>query len=191
MGKVHYDLTNVHVAKRTVNTDGSVTFGDPKRFPGAVSMDLAAQGETVKFRADAMDYYVSNSNNGYDGDVTFAMVPDWFREEYLGDTLSETDKVLVENAEASGEAFALMYEFKGDKYHRRHVLYNCVASRPNIKGENKDSQKQPDTEALHITASPQEDGMVKASTTPETSETTYKNWYKKVWMKDGDLNSVE
>lgn len=183
--KVHYDLTNVHVAPLTMDLEeGTVTFGTPKRLLGAISMDLSAQGESVKLRADGMDYYVTESNNGYAGDLNIAMVPDWFRQEYMGDTLSEKDKVLVENAQATAKPFALLYEFLGDVSHRRHCLYNTTAARPNIKGENKDNQKDPDTEALSLTARPLPDGKVKASTTADTPASVYENWNKAVWVKD-------
>ena len=183
--KVHYDLTNVHVAPLTMDLEsGAVTFGTPKRLLGAISMDLSAQGESVKLRADGMDYYVTESNNGYAGDLNIAMVPDWFRQEYMGDTLSEKDKVLVENAQATAKPFALLYEFLGDVSHRRHCLYNTTAARPNIKGENKDNQKDPDTEALSLTARPLPDGKVKASTTADTPASVYENWNKAVWVKD-------
>lgn len=183
--KVHYDLTNVHVAPLTMDLEeGTVTFGTPKRLLGAISMDLSAQGESVKLRADGMDYYVTESNNGYAGDLNIAMVPDWFRQEYMGDTLSEKDKVLVENAQATAKPFALLYEFLGDVSHRRHCLYNTTAARPNIKGENKDNQKNPDTEALSLTARPLPGGKVKASTTADTPASVYENWNKAVWVKD-------
>ncbi|MCI7638220.1 MAG: phage tail protein [Clostridiales bacterium] len=183
--KVHYDLTNVYVAPLTVDLEaGTVSFGAPKRLPGAISMDLAAQGEQTKLRADAVDYYVTNNNNGYSGDLNVAMVPDWFRQEYLGDTISTTDKVLVENAQAEPKPFAMLYEFLGDKSRRRHCLYNVTASRPNIKGENKDNQKEADTESMTMTALPLPNGNVKASTTAETPKTVYDNWTKSVWEKD-------
>lgn len=183
--KVHYDLTNVHVAPLTFDLDaGSVSFGTPKRLPGAISMDLAAQGDVVRLRADAMDYYVAYGNNGYSGNLNIAMVPDWFRQEYLGNTISEKDKVLVENAEDQHKPFALLYEFLGDQKHRRHVLYSCTANRPNIKGENKENQKEADTEALALTVSPLPDGNVKASTTAETPAGVYGKWNEAVWVKD-------
>lgn len=183
--KVHYDLTNVHVASLTIDLEGgTVSFGTPKRLLGAISMDLSAQGEQVKLRADAIDYYVSNSNNGYSGDLNIAMVPDWFRQEYLGDTLSEKDKVLVESAQAEPKPFALLYEFLGDANHRRHCLYNTTAARPNIKGENKDNQKEADTESLSLTSLPLPDGKVKASTTADTPQAVYDGWNKAVWVKD-------
>ena len=189
--KVHYDLTNVYVSPLTVDLDtGTVTFGVPKRLPGAISMDLAAQGEQIKRRADAIDYYVTNSNNGYSGDLNIVMVPDWFRQEYLGDTLSENDKVLVENAQAEPKPFAMLYEFLGDKSRRRHCLYNVTASRPNIKAENKDNQKEADTESMAMTALPLPDGKVKASTTADTPKLVYENWTKSVWVDDSSAGVI-
>lgn len=183
--KVHYALTNVYIATLEMNLEtGTVTFGTPKRLLGAVSMDLSAQGDVIKLRADAMDYYVVNSNNGYQGDLNIARIPDWFRSDILGGTVTASDKVMVETTTQEPKAFAMLFEFLGDVKGIRHVLYNCAASRPNIKGENKDNLKDPDTDTLSLTASPLQDGKVKASTTAETPENVYKNWFQKVWEKD-------
>ena len=183
--KVHYALTNVYIATLEMNLEtGTVTFGTPKRLLGAVSMDLSAQGDVIKLRADAMDYYVVNSNNGYQGDLNIARIPDWFRSDILGDTVTASDKVMVETTTQEPKAFAMLFEFLGDVKGTRHVLYNCAASRPNIKGENKDNLKDPDTDTLSLTASPLQDGKVKASTTAETPEGVYNNWFKKVWEND-------
>lgn len=181
--KVHFDLVDVHVAK--VNFDGGkVAFGTPKKLEGSISMDLSPEGDVVKLRADGTDYYTSTGNNGYSGDLNLAMVPDWFREEYLGNTVSTKDKVMVEDANTEPERFALLYGFKYDKQARRHVLYNCMASRPNIHGENKDNPKEPDTESLPLTCSPLPDGKVKASTTYATPTAVFDGWFDSVWEKD-------
>ena len=182
--KVHYDLVDVHVAPLTIEA-GVVTYGSPKSLPGSISMDLAAQGNHSKLRADGQVYYQSYSNNGYEGNLNLAMVPDWFRKEYLGEVLDEADKVQIENAEAEHKPFALLYGFKGDAKRRRHVLYNCMAGRVGIKGENKENQKDPDTESLPLSAVPLPDGGVKASTTADTTEAVYKNWLTSVWMPKG------
>lgn len=180
--KVHYDLVDVHVASLTI-AEGAVTFGTPKPLLGSISMDLSAQGSSYKLRADGIDYYRTNSNQGYEGELNLAQVPDWFRQEYLGETLDETDKVQVENAEAEFKPFALLYGFKGDKVRRRHVLYNVMANRPGIKGENKENEKEPDTESLPISAVPLPGGNVKASTTKDTPESVYNGWLSTVWQK--------
>ena len=181
--KVHYDLDDVHIAPLTLTGD-KPSWGDPVRLYGAIGMDLGAEGETTKQRADGMDYYVSVANNGYAGDLSLAMVPDWFKEGYLGHKITATDKVLVENADIEPKPFAILFRFKGDKHARRHVLYNCVAARPNIKGENKDNPKAPDTESLSLTASPLPNGWVKSSTTAETPEAVYTNWNNTVWFNN-------
>lgn len=181
--KVHYDLEDVYVAPLT----GSLAepqYGDYKKLDGAISMDLAAQGDVVKLRADGIDYYVSYSNTGYNGNLNLALVPDWFRQEYLGETMSEVDKVLVENASAEPTPFALSFAFKGDKAKRRHVLYNCISGRPNLAGNNKENPKEPDTESLNLTASPLADGRTKASTTAETPESVVTGWNTAVWLAD-------
>lgn len=182
--KVHYDLANVHVALLTidVSTDTpKITFGDPKKLPGAISMDLSAQGNVIKLRADGMDYYVVNDNDGYAGDLNIAIVPDWFRQEYLNESLDESAKVLVENSNNNPNPFAMTFEFAGDAAHRRHVLYNVATSRPNIHGENKENQKEGDTDTLSLTASPLPDGRVKASTTKDTPDEIYNGWNTKIW----------
>ena len=185
VNKYHYDLTNVYVAELTKDdAETGATFGTPERVKGAVSMDLSPQGEITKFRADASDYIVTESNNGYEGDITFAMVPDWFRQKYLGNTLSEKDKVMTENSYSETKKFALLFEFLYDKKHRRHVLYSCIATRPNIKGENKENPKEPDTEAMKLTASPLLNGDVKSSTTDETPDSVYNAWNTAVWTED-------
>ena len=181
--KVHYDLDDVYVAKLTIK-DGAVSYGDPRRLFGAIGIDLSAEGDTTKLRADGMDYYVSVANNGYTGDLSLAMVPDWLKAEYLGHMITEQDKVLVEDTAIEPNPFALLFRFKGDKHGRRHVMYNCVAARPNVKGENKDNPNDPDTEALPLTCSPLPDGKVKASTTAETPASVYDNWNKAVWLQD-------
>lgn len=181
--KVHFDLTNVYVAPLTFE-GGVPAFGAPKRLPGAISMDLSPQGNTVKLRADGIVYYSTTSNSGYEGDLNLAMVPDWFRSECLGEKLTEKDKVLVENALAEPSPFALLYEFLYDKKHRRHAIFSCMAGRVNVKGENKDNQKDPDTETLRLTAVPLPDGKVKASTTEETPDEVYQGWNTAVWTGD-------
>lgn len=178
--KVHYDLVDVFAAALTF-TEGKPTYGTPKQLEGSIGLDMSAQGSSYKLRADGIDYYRTYSNSGYEGDLTMALVPDWFRQQYLGESLS-TDKVAVENAEAEHKPFALIFGFKGDASRRRHVLYNCMAGRPGIKGENKDNEKEPDTESLPLSAVPLPDGSVKASTTAETTESVVSGWNSAVWL---------
>ena len=91
--------------------------------------------------------------------------------------------VLVENSNITEmEKFALLFEFDGDVRCIRHVLYNCSASRPSIESETKEDTIEPGTEKLSITADPREDGLVKSRTGDSTSEATYNDWYKQVYI---------
>ena len=177
--KIKYNLKNVHYADIT-ESEGKVTWGKPVAVPGAVSLSLDAEGETSPFYADGVTYYVSVTNNGYSGDLEMALIPDDFRTGILGDT-KDIKNVLTENADATVKSFALLFQFDGDVNGIRHVLYNCKATRPTIESETKEDTIEPKTETLSLTVSPLSDGRVKAKTTDETDETTYNEWFNKVY----------
>ncbi len=179
--KVKYGLCNVYYAPHVVGPDGGITFSKPKRYPGAVSLSLNSQGDKNKFYAENVAYYVAAANDGYEGDFEAALMPDSFAVDVLGEKLDETDQVLVEDASVEGNAFALLFQFEGDKHGTRHVLYNCTAARPTVAGKTTTNTKEPDTTALTITAAPMEDGMVKARTTANTPAEIYNGWFDAVW----------
>ncbi len=181
--KIKYNLKNVHVATLTQDSEGGYTYGSPKPIPGAVSLTMDAQGETTPFYADGIVYFRSVSNNGYSGDLEIALIPDWFREEILKET-KDANGVLVEtNKDVEPVYFALLFEFDGDKKAIRHVLYYCaVSTRPTMESQTKEENIEPGTESLSISADPREDGLVKARTGDDTTDETYTNWYKTVYL---------
>ncbi|MDY2594616.1 MAG: major tail protein [Oliverpabstia sp.] len=179
--KVKYNLKNAHYAMQKTGEAGAVTYDTPVALPGAVSISLSANGEPENFYADGVAYYVINNNMGYDGDLELALIPEDFRIAALNETLDEK-KVLIENADAELNAFALLFEFDGDVRHIRHVLYNCSASRPGISGKTNEENREVQTETLTIKATPLASGIVKAKTGNETDATTYADWYKAVYM---------
>ena len=176
--KIKYNLKNVHAAKLTKGLGDAYTYETPKAIPGAVSISLDAEGDSSPFYADGIVYFRSTSNNGYSGDLEIALIPEWFRTDILKEELDKNG-VLVENAAiAETEKFALLFEFDGDANAIRHVLYNCTASRQ----ETKEDKIEPGTEKLSLTADPREDGLVKSRTGDTTTEATYKDWYKTVYV---------
>lgn len=177
--KVRYGVKNVHFAPIT-ETGGDITFGTPIKFPGAVSLTLEPLGETTPFYADDSAYYVSVSNNGYEGTYEVAEIPLEFRTKILGDDLSE-DGILTETTTSKPKQFAMMFEFDGDVKATRHVLYNCTASRPSQGSETKGESIEPGTSELSFTASPNAEGIVKRSTTATTTDEIYNAWYTKVF----------
>ena len=178
--KVKYNLKNTHYAKITVGTDGVVTFATPVRIPGSVSLALDAQGEITPFYADGIVYYKSAANNGYEGDLEIALVPESFRIDILAEKL-DSKKVLIENSDAKASSFALLFEFDGDEKAIRHVLYNCVSTRPSLESQTKEDTIEPVTETLTISATPLANGNVKARTGNETDPVAYSGWYDTVY----------
>ena len=180
--KVKYNLKNVHAAKLTKTEDGKYTYATPQPIPGAVSISLDAEGDSSPFYADGIVYFRSTANNGYSGDLEIALIPEWFRTDILKETLDKNG-VLIESSKVTEmEKFALLFEFDGDVRFIRHVLYNCTASRPSIESETKEDTIEPGTEKLSLTADPREDGLVKSRTGDSTSEATYNDWYKQVYI---------
>ena len=182
--KVKFNLKNVHVAKMLEEEDGVFSYETPRAIPGAVSLSLDAEGDNNPFYADGIVYFRTFSNNGYSGDLEMALIPDWFREEFLGETM-DSKKVLVENANNVDPVyFALLFEFDGDENTIRHVMYHCLASRPSVSSQTKEESIEPVTETLQLNADPREDGLVKAKTGAETDATVYQNWYSAVYIPD-------
>lgn len=180
MAKVKYGLSNVHYAVATIDdTTHAATYGTPVAFPGAVSMTLEAQGELTPMRADNIDYWVGNSNNGYQGDLEMALITDDFLENVLGQ-VKDTSGMLVELKDTEAIHFALLYQFEGDDAATKHVLYNCTASRPSQAGQTTEDTIEPQTETVTITASSifntalgQEVVKAKAKKTDSTYATFY------------------
>lgn len=197
--KYHYDVKNCHYCTGTRNDDGTITFGsEVKREPGLMSMDMGAEGEVTKVRADGIDYLVLSSNNGYSGTLNFVKVSDQFRQDCLSEIADEKTGIQYEDADADPVPFALMGEFKGDAEGIRWIYYNCTASRPNQAGENKDNQKEPDTEELSVTASPlpvtingEEKNIVRGGITKSQNEATFNEWFNKVILPGAEVTSSD
>lgn len=182
--KVKYGLKSVYYAVATIAANGSATYTTPVPWPGAVNLSLDAQGDVTKFRADNIDYWVGQSNNGYSGSLESALVPDSFKKDVLG-YFEDSAGMLVEDAGASTTPFALLFQFEGDDKATRHVLYNCTASRPAVNGQTTDAAIEPQTESVDLTASSiyvtaLSKDVVKASALE--SSTNYSSWFTAVQL---------
>lgn len=184
--KIKYGIENVHYAVATIAADGSATYGTPKRLPGAVSLSLDPQGDTNPFYADNIAYYVTVANNGYEGDFELAKIPEDFLVDVLG-YKRDSNGVLLEDPNAGTVSFALLFQFEGDVFAKRHVIYRCAAARPSVSGSTKTEQIEPQTETISLTVTsvynPDIDAdVVKATANPVDNATQYNAWFSAVYQ---------
>lgn len=183
--KIRYGIKNCFYATATLSSTNTATYGTPVALPGAVSISLDPQGETSPFYADNIVYYTSVANTGYEGDLELAKIPDSFLIDCLG-YFADSNGVLIEDANALSKNFALMFQFEGDAHAKRTVLYNCVATRPNMSGQTKEESIEPQTETISLVATTVynavlDKDLVKASATPaQTSQ--YNSWLTSVYQ---------
>lgn len=177
--KIKYGISKCYYAVATDDGTGTLTYGTPVALPGAVSLSLEAQGDTNNFYADNIIYYASSANNGYQGDLELALLPDSFRTAVLGETLDATKGIYLEHANVPTVEFALLFQFEGDESATRHCMYRCTASRPATNGSTKEESIEPQTESITITAMPRINDELVKSRCPSTAS-AYANWFTTV-----------
>ncbi len=187
--KVGYGLKNVYYSVITL-TNNVPSYATPVHIPGAVNLTLSPVGEKVRFAADDReDYFAENVNNGYDGTLEMALIPDSFRIDVLGDIV-DVNGAIVEKANATVKRFALMFEFDGDAKKARGVLYNVLANRPNIEGTTRSSSKEPKSETLEVEARPAADTS-NVRTKVLQGDTGYDTFFSAVYLEDAVTNTAD
>lgn len=160
--KVKYGLKNVHVWPINAESATETTYGEVIKIPGAVALSLKIKGENVQFYADDSTYFSEYSNNGYEGDLEIALVPEAFETGILG-MVKDKNGAIVESKDAKPKKYAMAFEFDGDATQTRHILYNCSSSRTDIEGKTTEGKREPQTEKISIVAMPRLDnGNIKA-----------------------------
>ena len=191
--KIKYGLKNVHYSPITETTAAgktTVTFATPIAIPGAVNLTLSPVGDTTPFYADNMEYFTAIANNGYDGTLEMALIPDSFKVTILKEVL-DTNKVQFEENDKQPAPFALLFEFDGDNSATRHVMYFCKATRPNIESSTKGQSIEPKTETLTLTCRTIPGStLIKAKTTSETTSPIYEAWYSAVYQKASEAGGA-
>lgn len=182
--KVKFGFKNCYYATIT-ESGGSITYGTPTKLAGAVSMSLSASGDNTEFYADDSLYWSDENNNGYEGTLELALIPDSFAKDCLGYT-EDTNKVLHQNANNATAPFALLCEFTADDGAIKYAFYNCMASRPDISGNTKGENKEVQTETLNIKIRPRgTDGEVLNHTKDDTPTGIIEGWYSAVYESTG------
>jgi phi13 family phage major tail protein len=179
--KVVYGLKNVHYSVITEDEMGGFIYGTPVALKGAVEISLEPRGETSDFYADDMLYYTTTTNAGYECTLTVANITNEFRQDVLGEELIPTDLVMTENTNQRTNRIAFLFEFDGDQKAVRHCLYNCTVTRPSLTSATKTETAEPQNQELSMVSAPREDGVVKRSTTTDTTTAIYDGWYSAVY----------
>lgn len=173
--KVKFGLKNVNVWPITEATSEKVTYAEVIKVPGAVSLSLEASGDSNPFYADDMIYWNQYSNNGYEGELEIALIPEEFEVQILG-YLKDKNGAIVESNASKSKNYAMAFEFDGDVTQTRHIFYNCSSSRPNIEGATTEDKTEPQTDTISITTAPASDtGYVKARL--EKGQTGYDTFF--------------
>lgn len=175
--KVKFGIKNVHIHPMI---DDTPVFDVAIPVPGAKSLSLDAQGDISKFYADNIVYYQTSSNNGYEGDLEVALIPNEVYEKIFN-YVKDSKKVMTENASKNVTPFAMTFEEEGDMTGTKFVLYNCTATRPSRSLETVEESKEPTTQTLSVSAAPLKDGNVMSMTTEETEQAVIDAWHSKVY----------
>lgn len=193
--KVFYGLSNVHYALLTeTEVDGVVTtsYGEVKKWPGAVNMTFDPNGNPIIFSADNGAYYNLPNSRGYTGSYECARIPDDIRTDISGVTVDDNG-IIVETDKDELAYFALMFEFETDVNADRYVFYKVALSqRPSVASKTVDvnSDIEIGTETLQFVALPRADEIeingikkhpVKAMTSKSTNPTAYDGFYTSVY----------
>lgn len=186
--KIIYGLKNVVCAKYTIKADGSYEYATPFKIPGAVSLSLSTSGDSNDFYADDVIYNSSNANQGYEGDLEMALIPEEFKTDILGE-IKDSNGALIENADAEQNGFALGFEASGDVKARRTWFYNCKASRPNVDAKTKEKSISPSTEKLTIKVMPRlNDHAIKVvMELTDSNKTKYDSFFSEVYEKTASV----
>ena len=182
--KVLYGIEKCYIAKLT-ETDGEITYETPIPMPGVTGLSPEPQGETTKFFADNIVYFIANSNQGYEGDLVLAITPEEFLTQILGQEV-DSNGAVIENADDKIARFALMFEGKGDKKARRWVYWDCTATRPSRENNTQEESVEVGTETITITMSPRtSDKAIKCYLEPSTeNQDVYDTFFTKVYEKN-------
>lgn len=178
--KVKFGLKNLYIASVTVGANNAITFGEPVSWPGSVSLTMDPQGESNPFYADDSKFYVSTSNDGYEVTLETALVPDWFLEDYLGQSKDSVGNLIEQNTDHPAY-FAALFEFTGDQKAIRHCLFYCQAARPTQEAETKGESAEVKTEEITFTAMALPGtNIIKKKSTDDTTTEAYNSWYQTV-----------
>lgn len=180
--KVKFGLSNCYMAPFTIDNNGEYVYGTPIAVPGAVNLSLSPSGDTNDFYADNVIYFSSTANQGYEGDLEIALIPDAIRTSILGETV-DSNGAFIENATDKFTGFAFGFQIDGDQKNRKFWYYNCSLTRPTTESSTIEESVTPNTDSLTIKAMPRlSDSKVRVYLEEtEANKTIYDGFFSTVY----------
>lgn len=179
--KVTFGLENVHWSKPTIQAGDEIQYSQPEKMPGSVELQLDPQSTDIKLKADNIDYYVSQSNDGYTGKLVFYNVSEEFLQYSVGE--EQVDELIAERSSSQGAPITLLFQIEGDKHAIRHCLTQVVVKRPKVGSATKDGNNYNKVELEFIASPRPNDKVVKYKTSKKTTPATYKAFFDSVKAK--------
>lgn len=149
--KIRYGLKNLHRAEVKRAADGTVTFGDPVRMKGAVSISFTKEGSDPQdfYADDEVFFTIDGTNGGYSAELVIARLNASDREALLGETYDD-DGVQFETTEDKAPEWAYIMEMQGDFSPIAFCYYCGKASRINMNANTKGENVEVDTDTVSI-----------------------------------------
>ena len=180
--RVKFGLCNVHVWPIITDDSTGTTYGETIKVEGGVKISFKPEGSTNPFYADNVTYHNAVANNGYSGSLEIALILDEILTKILSQTEDTEDGTITETASDKNVAFAMAFQFEGDKKATRHIFYKCNASRPAIEGETIGDKTEPNTDTLDINVIPRISDQ-KIKTKVEQGKLAYDSFFEKPYEK--------
>lgn len=184
--RINYGLSKCFYAVATIHTSGTASYSTPVALPGAVNLSLSQEGSVTPNYADNIVWYETVANNGYSGTLELMNIPQSFDSAILGNYVDKYGNY-TEIADVEPVHFALLFQFEGDAHQTQHVLYNCIATRPDVASSTKEDSITPATKTINVTArtiydSTTNKNIVKMKTGDTTPTTVSSAWFTSVQM---------
>ena len=191
--KVKFGLEKVHIAPLDEEAEEQPGWETPEEVPGAVSFSISPEGDETEFYADNTKYFIHETNDGYEGDIEMAKIPDEMLATILGMEIDDNG-MLIETVDDDPKEFALMFEVSGDERDRRTVLYRCQAGRPDQEANTNEGSVDPQTDTLPITVMPvdegEHEGLVKGVIEKdEENEQVYEEFFDEVTLPNKEVTA--
>lgn len=183
--KVKFGLSNCHIAPFTIDNGGNYVYDTPIAVPGAVNLTLSPSGDTNDFYADNTIYFSSTANQGYEGDLELALIPDEIRTKILGETV-DANGAYIEKATDKASGFAFGFQIDGDQNNRKYWYFNCSLTRPDTGSATTEASITPNTDTLSMKAMPRlNDKAVRVFLEPnETNQAAYNAFFSSVYSQE-------